>query len=161
MLNESYDDLLVELPSEKREELLTDWASYDDAVHDEPDSVGSAGFLSLIAEEAIGFASWDPRGWPEVGHIGHHCIRPGFQRRGHGTGQVERVLEIFRACGFRMASVHTDEHAFFAPARRIYQACGFRHVGQAPGTLLAGSMTMVYELELDVSSKTQTHEVDE
>jgi GNAT superfamily N-acetyltransferase len=152
MLAEVYGGLLAELPAEKTKELLADWRRYDAAVHDEVETVGAAGFLTWIADEIIGFASWDPRGWPEVGQMGHHCILPGHQRQGYGRQQFEAVLSFFLDNGFRLARVATDEHSFFVPARRLYEACGFRLVRREPGTLLEGSMTAIYELELDASA---------
>ena len=148
MLVEAYAALLAELPTKKHEELLADWRLYDAAVHDEPDSVGSAGFITCLAGENIGFGSWDPRGWPDIGQIGHNCIRPSHRRQGHGKQQVEEILRFFRENGFLRARVRTDEHAFFAPARRMYTACGFSEVGREPGTLVGGFGTIVYELSL-------------
>jgi len=150
MLAEAYAPLLVELPAEKREELLADWRCYDTAVHDEPDTVGSAGFLTLIDGSVIGFGSWDPRGWPDIGQIGHNCIRPRHQHRGFGRQQVEQILGILRSKGFRLARVRTDAHPFFTPARRMYEACGFRDAGREAGSLLEACDTVVYELELSV-----------
>ena len=148
MLTEAYEALLVELPVDRREELLADWRCYDIAVHDEPGTVGSAGFLTLHGGAIIGFGSWDPRGWPDVGHIGHNCILPDQQGQGFGRQQIEEILKIFRGKGFRLARVRTDEHPFFTPARRMYAACGFREVGREPGTLLEDCDTVVYELDL-------------
>ena len=148
MLAEAYAALLVDLPAELSEELLADWGSYDAAVHDEPDTVGSAGFLTRLDGAIIGFGSWDPRGWPDVGHIGHNCILPSHQRRGFGRQQVEEILSFFRNKGFHLACVRTDEHPFFIPARQMYVVCGFREVGREPGSLLEDCDTVVYELDL-------------
>jgi GNAT superfamily N-acetyltransferase len=161
MLAQVYAELLAELPAGKAEELLADWRRYDAAVHDEVDTVGAAGFLTSVAGEIIGFASWDPRGWPDVGQIGHHCILPGHRRRGYGRRQIEEVMRFFGGNGFRLARVRTDEHHFFIPARRLYEACGFRIVRREPGTLLDECMTVVYELELDPSHRAQKEEIDE
>jgi len=148
MLAEAYEALLVQLPVDRREDLLADWRRYDIAVFDEPDTVGSAGFLTLLDGAIIGFGSWDPRGWPGVGHIGHNCILPSHQGRGFGRQQVEEILGFFRSRGFRLARVRTDEHFFFTPARRMYVACGFKEVGRERGTLLDDCDTVVYELDL-------------
>ena len=56
-----------------REPWLGDWREYDRAVFAEPDTVGACGFVSTLGEKAVGFASWDPRGFP-VGVIGHNCV---------------------------------------------------------------------------------------
>ncbi len=52
MLSRSYHPLLADLPDEKVEDLLSEWRAYDDAVFDEPDSVGDCGFfISSAANE--------------------------------------------------------------------------------------------------------------
>ncbi len=148
ILAEVYAPLLAALSAGKAEELLAAWRLYDAAIHDEPSTVGSAGFLTFLEDSIIGFGSWDPRGWPDVGHIGHNCILPSHQRKGLGRQQVEVILGYFRRKEFHSACVRTDEHPFFTPARKMYVACGFRVVRREPGTLLDDCDTVVYELEL-------------
>lgn len=148
LLWESYGALLKELPPEKVEELRRDWEEYDAAVYREPDTVGACGFFTLLEGEVVGFGSWDPRDWPEVGEVGHNCILPRYQGRGYGRRQIEEILRRFRNRGFRRARVRTDEHPFFVPARRIYEGCGFREISRQPGTLVEGYDTVVYERQL-------------
>lgn len=152
MLAEAYATLVAELPAAKVEDLVADWRRYDAAIHDEPESVGAAGFATRWESEVIGFASWDPREWPRAGNIGHHCILPRYQGQGHGRRQLERILQFFCDSGFEHARVRTDEHPFFSPARRIYEACGFREVRREPGTLLEEYASIVYELSLMMRS---------
>jgi len=148
LLARCYALLLEQLPAAKVVELRADWADYDDAVHTEPDTVGASGFLSLLGTQLIGFASWDPREWPDVGRIGHNCIIPEFQGNGYGRRQVEEVLSVFRRRGFWKAQVRTAEHPFFEPARRMYRRCGFQLVGREPGVLVDGFDMLVYELAI-------------
>lgn len=143
-----YAPLLEQLPVAKVTELRHDWADYDDAVNAEPETIGDSGFLTLLDERVIGFASWDPRGWPEIGTVGHNCIIREYQGHGYGRWQVEEVLSHFHRNGFVRARVRTDEHPFFEPARRMYERCGFRLVGREPGTLLAGFEMLIYEQAL-------------
>jgi GNAT superfamily N-acetyltransferase len=145
LLVRCYAPLLTQLPVAKVSELRCDWDDYDDAVHSEPDTVGASGLLTCRSGQVIGFAPWDPRGWPEVGRVGHNCIIPEFQGRGYGRRQVEEVLNLFREKNFRGAQVRTDEHPFFEPARRMYGRCGFRLIGREPGVLLDGFELLVYE----------------
>lgn len=107
-----------------------DWATYDQEVFRCPDTVGACGFVTCLHGEPIGFASWDPRGFPAYGVIGHNCILPVFQGHGYGTAQIRRVLDILRARGFEQARVSTGDHPFFRPAQRMYTACGFQEVGR-------------------------------
>jgi GNAT superfamily N-acetyltransferase len=107
-----------------------DWEAYDRDVFRFPDTVGSCGFVTCLRGQAIGFASWDPRGFPAYGVIGHNCVLPAFRGQGYGTMQIRRVLEVLRERGFKQARVSTGDHPFFVPAQRMYEACGFYEVGR-------------------------------
>jgi GNAT superfamily N-acetyltransferase len=107
-----------------------DWEAYDRDVFRFPDTVGACGFVTCLHSQAIGFASWDPRGFPVYGTIGHNCILPAFREKGYGTMQIRRVLEVLQKRGFEQARVTTGDHPFFVPAQRMYQACGFSEVGR-------------------------------
>ncbi len=145
MLVQSYSALLDLLPDEKVEELLSDWRAYDTAVFEEPDTVGDCGFVTRLDGEVVGFASWNPLGWPDVGVIGHNCILPAQQGRGYGVLQIEEILRRFTKAGFEKASLHTDSHPFFAPAQRMYERCGFVEAARQPGVLLDGYQMIAYE----------------
>lgn len=151
LLCESYAPLLEQLPDTKVSELLEDWREYDAAVFGEPDTVGAAGFVTRLGQEIIGFASWNPTNWPAVGIIGHNCITPTHASRGYGRSQIVEILRRFTEAGFEMASVRTDEHPFFAPARRMYLSCGFDEVARYPGELLDDNAMIEYERRLDRS----------
>lgn len=145
LLARCYEPLLQLLPAAKAAELRRDWTAYDEAVHGGPDTVGAAGFLTLVEGHVIGFASWDPRRWPEVGLIGHNCIVPEHQGHGFGGRQIEEILSRFGRIGFQRVEVRTDEHPFFTPARRMYERCGFVLVRRESGALFHGLDTLVYE----------------
>jgi len=124
-----------------------DWAAYDEEVFRHPDTVGACGFVTCLDGEPIGFASWDPRGYP-TGVIGHNCVLPAFQGRGYGTVQIRRVLELLRARGFRQARVTTGDHPFFHPAQGMYAAHGFREVGRGHRDPRVSLRMIEYELSL-------------
>ncbi len=147
LLTESHSSLLRELPGPVVGELLAEWEEYDAAVFEEVDTVGSAGFVSVLEKDVVGFASWDPRGMPAVGAIGHNCILPQFRGRGFGEHQVQEILRRFGQGGAEMARVLTDEHPFYAPAVRMYEKCGFQIVERLPGTFFEGYSTLAMELE--------------
>ena len=129
LLSQSYATYLA-LDSQAAQVWPADWAAYDREVFCFPDTVGACGFVTSLGAQAIGFASWDPRGFPDYGVIGHNCILPAFQGQGYGTVQIRRVLCILRARGFEQARVSTGEHPFFRPAQRMYEACSFCEVGR-------------------------------
>jgi len=147
LLTESHSSLLRELPGPVVGELLAEWEEYDAAVFEEVDTVGSAGFVSVLEKDVVGFASWDPRGIPAVGAIGHNCILPQFRGRGFGQAQVEEILKRFGQWNATKARVLTDEHPFYAPAVRMYERCGFQIVEHLPGTFFEGYSTLAMELE--------------
>jgi GNAT superfamily N-acetyltransferase len=148
MLAECYAPLLRDVPEEISLQLRESWLEYDRAVHQAPSTVGACGFMTIVDDEAVGFASWDPRGWPEVGRVGHNCVRPLYQGRGYGRRQIAEILERFRARGFAKAEVRTDEHPFFEPARRAYASCGFHVAGHAAGLLMPNYRMIIYEAAL-------------
>ena len=115
-----------------REAWISDWRGYDRAVFAHPESVGASGFVSVLGSQAVGFASWDPRGFP-LGVIGHNSVLPEFRGRGFGKLQVMRVVEILLERCFREIRVTTGDNDFFLPARRMYASCGFAETGRAPG----------------------------
>ncbi|MCP4647860.1 MAG: GNAT family N-acetyltransferase, partial [bacterium] len=101
------------------------WKDYDEAIHLYPETVGACVFLSWLEGIVVGFASWDPRGKPDLGIIGHNCILPEYRDRGLGKAQIEEVLHRFRKIGIAVAEVSTLDHDFFFPAQKMYLSVGF------------------------------------
>ena len=99
---------------------------FDRDVFENPDTIGACTLISSVEGDIVGLVSYDPRQGPRFGIIGHNGILPPYQQRGYGRRQIAEVLRIFRARGFERARVSTSEHPFFRPARRRYEACGFR-----------------------------------
>ena len=126
-----------------------DWAAYDRDVFHFPDTVGACGFVTCLDGEPIGFASWDPRFFPEVGIIGHNCILPAFRGHRYGQTQIHRVLAILQERGCIRARVTTGEHPFFAPAQRMYLACGFHEIRCGYGDPHSAFRTIDYEQSWD------------
>ncbi len=121
------------------------WRQYDEDVHAHPDTVGRSGFVSCFGETAIGFGSWDPRPFPTA-RIGHNCILPAFRGAGHGTAQLRRILTVLRDAGFRTVIARTGDVAPFAPARRMYERCGFVATGRHPPAPAAPFSVTEYRL---------------
>jgi GNAT superfamily N-acetyltransferase len=146
ILVECYRPLLSTVPAETARKLCQSWQEYDRSVHEERDTVGRCGFMTITENHLVGFASWDPRNWPDVGRIGHHCVRPQYQGRGYGRRQVAEILERLRTLGFAKVQARTDEHPFFEPARRVYVKCGFVVVERKTGMLTPDYRMIVYEI---------------
>jgi len=126
--------LLAECYAEILDKTLQDkLRQFDHEVFAAPDTVGACAFISFVSDVAVGFLSYDPRQGPAVGIVGHNGVLPVFQRRGYGTQQILEILRRLTACRFICARVSTSEHPFFAPARRMYEKCGFRPSRRIPG----------------------------
>lgn len=152
MLTESYSALLRQLPGSKVGELLSQWEEYDNAVFSKPYKTGACGFFTVLDGEPVGFASWDPRRYPESGSLGHNCVLPRYQNHGYGTEQVREILGRFSLAGYEAALVRTDAHPFFAPAIRMYERCGFERIATYPGDLLEEYETVELKKDLSGSS---------
>lgn len=105
---------------------------FDRDIFAAPDTIGACALISSIDDKTIGFLSYDPRQGPEVGVIGHNGVLPGFQGRGYGARQIREILRRFTAWRFARARVSTSDHPFFAPARRMYEKCGFHLIDRTP-----------------------------
>ncbi len=84
--------------------------------------------VTEVEGEIGGFVSWATDSARGVGTIHYNAVAPGFQGRGIGTMQIERVLEIFRDEGMSIACVGTGLNEGHAPARRMYEKAGFEPV---------------------------------
>jgi len=113
-----------------------------------PTPWGACVFLTGLDGLIVGFASWDPRQRPRYGIVGHNCILPEFQGRGFGREQIQEVLRRFRGLGIQTARATTCDHPFFAPAHRMYQACGFREVRRMPWDRDPGRIVTGYEKQI-------------
>jgi GNAT superfamily N-acetyltransferase len=128
-----------------------EWREFDREVFDHPETVGACGFITKFKGEVAGFASWAPRRFPDLGHIGHNCILPSFRGKSLGRQQIDEVLRILRGQGFRRVRVMTGEHPFFTPAQRMYQACGFREIGRDTIVPYSSFKAINYELLLEAA----------
>lgn len=147
ILARSYEPLIADgrlsaiFPSSK-------WPAFDGHVFDNLDTFGRCVFVTCVDGDPVGFASWDPRGGPAYGVIGHNCILPERRGRGFGKLQIGEVLRRLRAANFRRAIVTTGDDPFFLPAQRMYKACGFVETARFRHGLDYTYGTIRYELDL-------------
>lgn len=132
LLVRSYSELLI-ADAEHWEPCREEWSQFDAQVFGNPDTIGRCVFVTSVDGEVVGFGSYDPRQKPEVGIVGHNCVIPECRGRGIGKLQIGEILRRFRDMGIRRAVVQTGEQPFFAPARRMYEACGFVETRRLPG----------------------------
>ena len=124
------------------------WKAYDREVFDNPRTVGTALFLTRVDGRLAGFGSWDPRERPALARIGFNCILPEFRGRGLGQAQIREILRRLREMGVRAVQVRTLDAPFYGPARRMYEACGFREIGRVSFSRSAAFNLVDYEISL-------------
>lgn len=81
----------------------------------------------LVAEvdgAVAGFVATTRRG-DDLGEIHMIAVAPDRQRRGVGRALTQAALERLRAQGLATAMVETGGDPGHAPARRLYEECGF------------------------------------
>jgi len=81
--------------------------------------------VSEVEGEVVGFISFSLDEGAKIGEIGYNAVKEEYRGRGIGTGQLVKVLDIFKKRGMRYAIVYVwldDQHA---AARRMYEKCGF------------------------------------
>ncbi len=147
LLERAYAQALKDEPSlwepERRK-----WAEYDRDVFGEPETVGASAFLTWLDGRLAGFGSWDPRGRPLLARIGFNCILPEFRGRGLGQAQMREILRRLGEMGVQAVQVRTLDSPFFAPARRMYEACGFLEIGRTPWPRSNAYHLVDYEIRL-------------
>ena len=121
---------------------------FDRNVFDNPDTIGTCTLVSSVDSDIVGLVSYDPRQGPHVGIIGHNGVLPPYRGQGYGTRQIAEIVRIFRARGFDRARVSTSEHPFFGPARRMYEACGFRECSSTEPSNEGEYRIIHYEMSL-------------
>ena len=141
--------ILVECYADLLDAALRDsFRQFDQRVFADPQTVGACAIVSSVGDETVGFVSHGPRQGPDTGLIGQNGVLPAFQRRGYGTQQVLEIIRRFTARGYARARVSTSEHPFFAPARRMYEKCGFRETGRVPNDRWGPYAIVYYEKSL-------------
>lgn len=93
-------------------------------IWDEIDSL----LVTEMDGQVVGFITHTMSGARRVGTIHYNGVAPEAKGKGIGTLQVERVLEVFREAGMEYACVGTGLNEGHAPARRVYEKCGFEPV---------------------------------
>jgi GNAT superfamily N-acetyltransferase len=133
LIKESYAQLINYFPGEKAK-FYKQWEQEDKDAFDNLQTIGKSLFISCLHNIPIGYCSWDLRQNP-VEIIGQNCILPGFQSKGYGTIQIEKIIKIFADNNYKEITVITGDHDFFIPARKIYEKCGFKEQKRTQGEL--------------------------
>ncbi len=120
LLRSSYHDMPA--TAEERAYHRAQWRRIERLSLEDPD-VSACVFLTCLGGQLVGFGSLDPQ--RNTGAVGQNAVHPDFRGLGYGRQQLIRILNLLKERGCSSASVKTGEHAFFAPAQRMYLSCGF------------------------------------
>jgi GNAT superfamily N-acetyltransferase len=132
ILKASYQDFFIYFPGEKKK-LYHQWEREEEEAFSNP-IIGNHVLFTCIKGSPIGYFSWDDRNFP-IGQVGQNCIIPQYQNQGYGRKQIAVIEEKFKEFNFKEVTVVTGDHEFFAPAQKMYLACGFQKKRPINGTL--------------------------
>lgn len=82
----------------------------------------------IVAEadgRVAGWVTWSVQRARDRGQVGYNGVDPAFRGKGIGTRLVEMALKQIKESGVRIALVMTGLDPGHAPARRVYEKCGF------------------------------------
>jgi GNAT superfamily N-acetyltransferase len=148
LLTESHRDL-TETYADRWAGQVETWAQFDKDVFQEPESVGKCVFVTRLGGDIIGFGSYDPRGVPDSGTVGHNCILPEHRKKGYGSRQLEEIVRRLKTLGAGRVIATASEHPFFLPAREMYMSMGFAETGRSEGGPDPDFRLVHYELALE------------
>lgn len=152
IIGRSYAELLEKWPDGWTDEPRK-WADLDRDAYAFPETVGKCFFVSRLAGETVGMASFDPRPGPAYGIVGQNCVLPEFRGRGFGKLQVLEILRRIRDGRMKAARVTTSEHPFFVPALRMYRSLGFKDIRRRYGG--PDRRYRLIELEMDLAGRSE------
>jgi RimJ/RimL family protein N-acetyltransferase len=130
LLSRSHFDLLNKYKLEHKKNMIDNWKKFDEVAFDNLNTIGKCVFITSLGNKVIGFGSYDPRQWPEIGLIGHNCILPEFRGHGYGRAQIIEIIRRFRKKKYKKARVSTGDQPFFLASQKMYLSCGFRETGR-------------------------------
>lgn len=101
----------------------SDWQAFDNFFFDNLQIADKYGFITTLNDEAIGFASWNPRNMPEYAEIGHNCITSKHKGNGYSKMQLQEAVNRITQNDVRKIIVTTNDDLI--PAQRMYESVGF------------------------------------
>lgn len=128
LLAEAYAQALTTLDSKNTKRYQANWRQTDQDAFNHPETIGQCVFITCLDGQPIGFGSYDPRGCPEFGVVGHHCILPKYQGQGLGKAQLQHILALLKDRGCQKVKVTTTDNPFYLPAQKLYEKLGFSKV---------------------------------
>lgn len=146
LLRTSYEELKIDKNLDWNQ-FATVFDDFDAEVFSD-ELVANCTFITTENGIPIGLGSFDPRQKPAYGDIGHNCIIPSAGGKGYGQLQIAEILRRLRERKIQKARVSTGVDIFFAPARAMYEACGFQETRRFKHTEYPDGDMIEYELTL-------------
>jgi len=105
-----------------------EWVAKDvgDFVAAHPENV----FVTELDDQFAGFCSYLLDRGKMTGEIAYNAVEPGFQGRGVGARQMERIMSAFKEANMLYAKVPTGLNDAHAPARGMYEKLGFKKMAE-------------------------------
>lgn len=113
----SYDERI-------KEKWGKDWEEMDAFFFDHLAIADKYGFITTVDNQAIGFASWDPRKAPAYLELGHNCIIESFKNKSYGKLQLQEAVKRMRQTKCIKLIVTTNQQLI--PAQKMYEGLGFK-----------------------------------
>ncbi|MEN6643194.1 MAG: GNAT family N-acetyltransferase [Armatimonadia bacterium] len=95
--------------------------------------------VAEVDGQVAGWVTWSLNEARQQGQVGYNGVAPEFRGRGIATTLVQMALDKLREAGMPLAIVITGLDEGHAPARHVYEKCGFKPIHQS----------VTYALELD------------
>ena len=116
VLKERFGIVGSKTPEERIREVLAKF------LEENPDNV----LVARLDGKVVGFMTFNLDRDRKIGSIGYNAVDSRYRNRGIGTMLVKRTLEVLKERGMQYATVFTALDEAHAPARRVYEKCGFK-----------------------------------
>jgi len=99
------------------------WRESDDFFFNNLDIADKYGFITMLNDEVIGYACYDPRNMPEYAIVGDNCIVSKYKGKGYGKLQMQELINRITQGSVKKIFVSTSSS--FIPAQKMYESVGF------------------------------------
>lgn len=124
-----FDSLEGAMDADVYRELHPDWrAGQKEAVEAACRDDDTHVWIAREDSRVVGFTALKLHPDDRLGEIYMIAVDPDYQRRGIATALTNHALDWFAGAGMTVAMVETGGDAGHAPARRAYEAVGFRRL---------------------------------
>jgi GNAT superfamily N-acetyltransferase len=121
-----------------------------DGYYDDPEESGYYFLTCCHHGRLVGYACWGPRDLSGNGYdLYWICAASDVQGKGIGRALMHRVEQEVAARAGVWIIIETSDTAMYAPARRLYERCGYQRSMVLPDFYHAGDGLVVYTKRLN------------